>query len=204
MDTACRLPEVRQLWNSAWISSRRKVHSYEVCQLPPLQPSISNTCSASLLSWSQACWFMLQTRASCTCPFSLPQFVFGCRNALNATGRPIHFSLCEWGVSQPELWGALSCCNVPETLFPLGPGPGFFVIVVHQRSIADKHHADVLQQACGVIFGIFACSTSAVRAAQVFALLDWQSIVDALHQSMPRTSLCLNSSCALNNVLTCS
>eukprot|EP00892_Ulva_mutabilis_P006961 jgi/Ulvmu1/4637/UM002_0368.1 len=27
------------------------------------------------------------------------------RDALNATGRPVYFSLCEWGVSQPELWG---------------------------------------------------------------------------------------------------
>jgi len=44
-----------------------------------------------------------------TCPSSLSQYILGCRNALNATGRPIYFSLCEWGVSQPELWGALPC-----------------------------------------------------------------------------------------------
>ena len=27
------------------------------------------------------------------------------RDALNATGRPIMFSLCNWGVGQPHLWG---------------------------------------------------------------------------------------------------
>lgn len=27
------------------------------------------------------------------------------RDALNATGRPIFYSLCEWGVMEPWLWG---------------------------------------------------------------------------------------------------
>eukprot|EP00959_Pyramimonas_sp_CCMP1952_P046950 980145-Pyramimonas_sp.AAC.1 len=27
------------------------------------------------------------------------------RDALNATGRPIYFSMCEWGVDQPAKWG---------------------------------------------------------------------------------------------------
>ena len=26
------------------------------------------------------------------------------RDALNASGRPIFFSMCEWGVDQPALW----------------------------------------------------------------------------------------------------
>jgi alpha-galactosidase len=28
-----------------------------------------------------------------------------CRDALNATGRPIVFSLCEWGIDRPHTWG---------------------------------------------------------------------------------------------------
>ena len=27
------------------------------------------------------------------------------RNALNATGRPIHFNICSWGAGDPHLWG---------------------------------------------------------------------------------------------------
>ena len=30
------------------------------------------------------------------------------RNALNATGRPIVLSICEWGTAKPWLWGAES------------------------------------------------------------------------------------------------
>ena len=27
------------------------------------------------------------------------------RDALNATGRPIHFNICSWGAGDPHLWG---------------------------------------------------------------------------------------------------
>lgn len=33
------------------------------------------------------------------------------RNALNATGRPILYSICEWGSSTPWLWAPQVCCT---------------------------------------------------------------------------------------------
>ena len=42
------------------------------------------------------------------------------REALNATGRPILFSLCEWGVADPWLWAP----KVREP--PVPPGFHFF------------------------------------------------------------------------------
>jgi Alpha galactosidase A len=28
-----------------------------------------------------------------------------CRDALNSTGRPIVYSICEWGIDAPQTWG---------------------------------------------------------------------------------------------------
>ncbi len=43
------------------------------------------------------------------------------RDALNKTGRPILFSMCEWGVADPWLWAqkarSLSCTSCPSAQF---------------------------------------------------------------------------------------
>jgi hypothetical protein len=45
---------------------------------------------------------MFKQKRRCAC---LPIVFLQCRDALNATGRPIVFSLCEWGIDRPQTWG---------------------------------------------------------------------------------------------------
>lgn len=41
------------------------------------------------------------------------------RDALNATGRPILYSLCDWGVADPWLWASEVGASIPAWPVPL-------------------------------------------------------------------------------------
>ncbi len=61
------------------------------------------------------------------------------RVALNLTGRPIVFSVCDWGIDQPWLWGAEIGANLWRTTGDIAPSWQSFVTILDLQVGLEKY-----------------------------------------------------------------
>jgi hypothetical protein len=89
-----------------WCGLRPTIPSLFPTRFPPPHCLSCTSCSACVAPWPAEVDYLKYDNCHVKREAWVIDRYTAMRDALNSTGRPILYSLCEWGVMEPHLWAS--------------------------------------------------------------------------------------------------